>query len=430
MIFSLAYGSSQITNDEEILLDKKNINTTFSLSEFDWTKKDDEFQTFSEACLLIECNSGKILYDKNSRKKLFPASTTKIMTAILTLENCNLSDIATVSRNAVESIPYSYSTANLQIGEQLTIEQLLYLLLLPSANDAAVVLAEFIGGSVENFASMMNAKANELGCINTHFVNPNGIHYANSENKTYLDHFSCAYDLALIGRYAMQIDKFRSIVCTTNYKLAPTNLHSADDRTFFNSNLLLHKERPYFYEYTTGIKTGYTDPAGNCIVASSKKDGIEYIAVILNGDDMQDGSDSRYVDCKNLFDYAFNNFSVRTIKIANTVLKQISIFNGSPETKDLNVLIKDDISVYTSNSLDVETLHPIVELNPILGAPIKAFDTIGKVSFVVDGKTYSSDLLAASNVEVSRELYICIGFAFICVILFIIFKAIFRKKSK
>ncbi len=404
----------------------------FTLSDFDWTKRDDEIQTFSEACILINCDSGKILYDKNSRKKMFPASTTKIMTAILTLEKCNLSDVATVSKNAVESIPYSYSTANLQVGEQLTIEQLLYLLLLPSANDAAVVLAEFIGGSVENFASMMNDKASELGCINSHFVNPNGIHYVDSSGKTYLDHFSCAYDLALIGRYAMQNAKFRSIVSTTSYKLPATNLHPADDRNFLNSNLLLHNPRPtlnYYYEYCTGIKTGYTDPAGNCIVASSKKDGIEYIAVVLKGDDMPNGLDSRYVDCKTLFDYAFNNFSVRTIKTASTVLKQISIFNGSADTKNLDVLIKSDISAYMSNSVDIESLHPIVEINPILGAPIKMYDVVGKVSYVVDGKLYSSELLAGSNVEVSRDFYICIGIVFVILILFVVYMAI-RKKTK
>lgn len=146
--------------------------------------------TYSSACLLMEESTGKILYSKNANSIMYPASTTKIMTAILTLEKCNLSDTAVVSHNAVFSIPSGYSTASLVEGEVLTIEQLLNVLLIPSANDAAVVLAEHIAGSVEAFSDMMNAKAVELGCLNTHFVNPNGIHNEN--------HYSTAYDLALI----------------------------------------------------------------------------------------------------------------------------------------------------------------------------------------------------------------------------------------
>ena len=193
--------------------------------------EDSEISTYSPACLLMEASTGKVIYEKNAYTRMYPASTTKIMTAILVLENGNLSDTVTVSENAVLSIPDGYSTAQLQIGEQLTVVQLLYALLLPSANDAAVALAEYIAGSVDSFASMMNTKAIEIGCKDTHFVNPNGVHNEN--------HYSTAYDLALMGQYAMKNATFRSIVSTTQFSLPITNQYDNTDRIFRNTNSLL-----------------------------------------------------------------------------------------------------------------------------------------------------------------------------------------------
>jgi D-alanyl-D-alanine carboxypeptidase (penicillin-binding protein 5/6) len=203
--------------------------------------------------LLMDSASGKILYERNAREKRFPASTTKIMTAILALENRKLTDTATVSENAVSTIPYSYTIANLQIGEVLTYEQLLLVLMLPSANDAATVIAEDIGGSVEGFASMMNQKAREIGCENTNFVNANGIHHEN--------HYTTAYDLALIGQYAMKNEPFRKIVSSVKYTLPTTEKYDKEDRIFTNNNRLINSNSSNYYQYATGIKTGYTDPA-------------------------------------------------------------------------------------------------------------------------------------------------------------------------
>lgn len=210
------------------------------------------------AAILIHADTGKILYEKNAQRAMFPASTTKIMTAILVLENTKLSDTATVSYNAVRSVPAGYSRANLQIGEVFTIEQLLHVLLIPSANDAANVLAEHIGKSISNFADMMNQKAIEIGCKNTHFVNPSGIHDNN--------HYSTAYDLALIGQYAMKNDTFRNIVCKTSCSLPATDKYVSDDRVFTTTNDLLKintstEPDNYYYPYAIGIKTGFTTPA-------------------------------------------------------------------------------------------------------------------------------------------------------------------------
>lgn len=175
----------------------------------------DEISINSKAAVLVENNTGKILYEKNSTEKMYPASTTKIMTAILVLENCNLSDIVTVSASALDNIPSGYVTCNLQVGEELSVENLMYALMVPSANDAACVLAEHVGGSIQGFSNMMNSKALEIGCTNTHFVNPNGIHDD--------AHYSTAYDMYLIADYAIKNPSLKKFITATEYTLPATN---------------------------------------------------------------------------------------------------------------------------------------------------------------------------------------------------------------
>ena len=345
----------------------------------------DNLKTYCPSCILIEANTGKILYEKNSNDVRFPASTTKIMTAILTVENCNLDDVATVSHNAVYSIPYDYTHASLKEGEELTIEQLLYALMIPSANDAAIVLAEHISGSVEEFAKLMNKRAEELGCKNTHFVNPNGIHSK--------DHTSTSYDLALMGKFAMQNSIIRKIVSTTQFTLPATNKYSKTDRIFNNSNDLLNTYSRYYYEGTTGVKTGYTGEAGNCIIASARKNDFEVILVVLGGESTNTGLSQRYLDCKTLFDYAFNNYSLKTLNEKNAVLKQITVRGATEETQNLNVLIKDKIEIFSENSADLSSLEPEITLDENLMAPISANSAIGKITYNYDGQTYSSDFL-------------------------------------
>jgi len=203
----------------------------------------DDPKSDSPSVILMDFRTGKILYEKNSHEKKYPASITKVMTAIVVLEHCKLDDVTTVSHNAVYSIEPGYVIANLKEGEELTIDQLLHILLIASANDAAVVLAEYVSGSVENFSDLMNEKAKEIGCKDTHFINPDGAHDEN--------HYSTAYDLALIGRYAMQNETFRNIVSNTSYNLPATNKYSKNDRLFTTTNSLLTTSSIYYYKYAT-----------------------------------------------------------------------------------------------------------------------------------------------------------------------------------
>lgn len=383
-----------------------------------------ELKASSPACILIDSESGKIIYEKNAYEKMYPASTTKIMTAIIAIENCNLSDIATVSPNAVsiESVPEDYTRADLLAGEKLTIENLLNVLLIPSANDAAIVLAEHVSGSVENFANEMNKKAKELGCTNTNFVNPNGVH-----NK---DQYTTAYDMALIGKYAMKNKIFRSIVCKTTYTLPSSNKYEKEDRTFKNTNELLSSKK-YKYEYTTGVKTGYTDKALNCIVASAKKDNYEFIAVIFGADKTSTGENERAVDCINMFNYAINNFYEKDIMTENQIVKQIPIKTTNDSEETLDILIEKNIKVTTA--VDIKKLTPTITINEKIGTPILKGFVVGKISYNIDGIEYSSNLIAGNNIvssDILPTVFSVLSIILIISILISLFQIRKNKKSR
>ena len=393
----------------------------------------DNLETNSPFVLLMDANTGKILYSKNAFERHFPASTTKIMTAILTLENCKLSDVVTVSHNAIFSIPVGYSHASLQEGEELTVEQLLNVLLIPSANDAAVALAEHIAGSVDAFAEMMNNKAKEIGCLDTHFVNPNGVH--NEE------HYSTAYDLALIGKYAMQFDDIMRIAKVNQYTLPKTNKYDKEDRIFNATNGLITKNGNYYYPEATGLKTGYTDKSGYCIIATATKGNVDLLEVVLGSDSIED----RYKDCTKLFDYGFENYSYKNLVTANSVVETIEVEGATRETKSLNVISKDGIDVLLKNNVNTYNLSPTISINSDLKAPIAENAVVGTLSYEIDGEIYSTDLLAANAVTPSNFETIVFRVLLIFLILYLLvvilkkinkhkdnsnFKSFKHKKSK
>lgn len=380
-----------------------------------------DITTNSSSCLLMDSKTGKIIYAKNAYEKMYPASTTKLMTAILTLENCKLTDIAIVSHNAIYSIPVGYSHASLKEDEELTIEQLLNVLLIPSANDAAIVLAEHISGSVEEFSKLMNEKAKSLGCLNTNFVNPNGI-----QNK---NHYSTAYDLALIGKYALKFPDIKRIAMVKQYTLPTTNKYDKTDRIFNATNGLINDDvlNKNYYEYATGLKTGYTDASGYCIVSTAKKDDKELIAVILNSDSIS----KRYSDCKTLFNYGFDNYEYITIQDEKAVVKQVEVENGSKSSKNLNVVVKDKIEVFTKNDTDLSKLEPTIEINENLKAPLAENTVIGKITYNIDGKEITSDLIAGGSVYPSDFEITIFRILLLFLILYAIFKLLkhFSKKK-
>ncbi len=373
----------------------------------------------SQAAILIDNKTGKILYSKNENEKMYPASTTKIVTAILTLENCHLDELVTISYDTVMSIPDGYSSASLQIGEQLTIEQLLQLLLVHSANDAANALAEYVGGSVESFVSMMNTKIHELGLSHTHFTNTFGMHNEN--------HYTTAQDLATIMKYCIKNETFRKLSGSASCAIPGTNKY--DTRRYASTNELILPNNKNYYPYLTCGKTGYTSQAGDCLVSCSYKDDLELICVILGGKTIENTS-TRFSETKDLYQYGYNNYSVKTLVNTNDVVTQIEIPNATKDTKNLDLLASTSISALLENTLSKEEIPFEIKLKENIKAPIEPFDNLGTISYTVDGIQYEADLIASHSVEKSKLLkYILeIGIAFL--ILILIIKLILDKRKK
>lgn len=247
------------------------------------------------AATVMDMDSGTVLYSKNATSKQYPASTTKIMTTLLLVENCNLDDEITFSE-IVYDLEEGSSHLGIQAGEKMKLRDVAYGIMLASANDMANGVAEYMGGSLSGFADMMNAKAQELGCVNTHFSNPHGLF---SE-----DHYTCAYDMALIARAAYSNPTFREIACTREYTIPKTNLVD-EERSFRNHQKMMHSDEEYYRSYCTGGKTGFTSECLNTLVTYGEQDGRSLVSVILR----VNGAGKAYEESADILEYGFDNFS-------------------------------------------------------------------------------------------------------------------------
>ena len=361
----------------------------------------------AESALLIDNKTNKVLYSKDMNRKMFPASTTKILTAILVLENHSLDEKVTASYNAVMTIPSGYSTASIQIDEVLTVEQLLELLLVHSANDAANVLAEYTGGSIDSFVAMMNTKINELGLSDTHFTNPYGLQDNN--------HYTTAHDLAIIMQYCLKNDDFRKIAGQASCAIPSTN--KSEPRKYSSTNELLVAGNSNYYPNLIAGKTGYTSEAGECLVSAVYNDNLELVGVILN-------SNNRFKDTRSLYNYGYTNFSIKNIVNEKDIITNVEVKNATKDTKNLNLLVSENIPVLANNSDDLSKIEPQITLNSDIKAPIEDGQVLGKVSYSVNGITYSTDLIAANNVEKSNFVLYCLYGLGILILILIIYKII------
>lgn len=361
----------------------------------------------AESALLIDNKTNTVLYSKDMNRKMFPASTTKILTAILVLENHSLDEKVTASYNAVMTIPSGYSTASIQIDEVLTVEQLLELLLVHSANDAANVLAEYTGGSIDSFVAMMNTKINELGLSDTHFTNPYGLQDNN--------HYTTAHDLAIIMQYCLKNDDFRKIAGQASCAIPSTN--KSEPRKYSSTNELLIAGNSNYYPNLIAGKTGYTSEAGECLVSAVYNDNLELVGVILN-------SNNRFKDTRSLYNYGYTNFSIKNIVNEKDIITNVEVKNATKDTKNLNLLVSEDIPVLANNSDDLSKIEPQITLNSDIKAPIEDGQVLGKVSYSVNGITYSTDLIAANNVEKSNFVLYCLYGLGILILILIIYKII------
>lgn len=373
----------------------------------------------SEAALLLDNKTEKVLYNKNENKKMYPASTTKIVTALLTLENCKLDDEVTVSYSSAMSIPDGYSTAYLQIGEKINIEQLLELLLVHSANDAANVLAEHVGGSIESFVSMMNTKANELGLHNTHFTNSFGMHDNN--------HYTTASDLATIMRTCIKNEDFRRIAGLASCSISATNRYGP--RSYTSTNQLINPNNSNYYKYLTCGKTGYTKEAGDCLVSCAYKDDLELVCVILGGKTVN-GTSTRFSETKVLHEYGFNNYSYKNILNQHEVVANTEVQDGTTDTKELDLLASTEIKALLKNDFSKDQLKPEITLNPDIKAPVEENAVLGSITYDIDGIKYKTDLIASHHVDKSYLFIIIAGIGILIFLIITISLVISSKKKR
>lgn len=348
--------------------------------------------------ILIDSKSGQVLAEQNADIKLHPASTTKIMTGIIAIEEGNPDTVMNVSKAAVRDIGPGGMNIGIMPGEDnLTLENLLNVMLIKSANETANIIAENIGGTREQFVEKMNKKAAEIGAVNTYFVNPCGMDNASEE----ANHLSTARDMAIIARYAMSIPKFREIVCKLYYNDMPITDKHSKWGILQNTNKLLWDINSYPYvlngvkeKYTVnGIKTGFTSAAGENLVSSAvSKDGMELIAVVMHVNQ----NNKQFTYTKGLFKYGFENYSVQKIVDANQIIKTIDINSGKVIEK-LDLITASDLNAVLPVNKSEWGIMENEKINRDIKEPIKKGDILGQIEYKRNGVTLGSVNIVASR---------------------------------
>lgn len=360
----------------------------------------------AKAAVLVDADAGRIIFGQNEQEREYPASITKVMTALLTLEavdagKLSLDQPITASAVVNDQDPEG-SSAGIEEGEVLTVEQLLYCLLLVSANEAADILAETVSGSREAFVELMNQRAQELGCQNTHFANTTGL--------TQSGHYSSAWDIYLITREAMKHDDFMTIVNTKAYTVPATNMTDTE-RELHSTNALISNWRMtgYLYSGAQGIKTGTTDAAGHCLVSSAARGSRTLVSVVLGCEEVKTETGGTrvesFTETARLFDWGFDNFSTRTVLESNELICEVPVALSN-EVSTVAVHPASNAEAVLPNDLELDQLQRTVTLdNDSVNAPVAAGDQLGAITISYDGVDYVTvPLLAVADVSASSFL--------------------------
>lgn len=401
------------------------------------------FTPSCEALCLYNLDTETIAYDKNGSKKMFPASLTKVMTYIITAEHIKDFDNTkiTVKKELIDSLlGTGSSVSGLKANDVLSVTQLLHCLMIKSGNDAALILADYVGGdSVSNFVEMMNQKASELGCNETHFVNPHGFHDD--------DHYSTAIDLITMTKYAMKLPSFMEICSSsTSY------IMGQDKYPLVTTNSMIDQSRggKYYYQYARGIKTGHTDEAGFCLLSSAVYNGYSYICAAL-GAPVKDANGNKISDnhamlnSKAIYKWAFTNLELKPILKKNDPLSEIKL--NLTTNKDSTLLYPlDDYSALLPKNVSASSIDIKIEKPESLDAPIKIGQKIGIALLYYANKELARvDLVAAENVDRNIILYIiqcltniissiwfkvAVGIVILLVIVYVFLCASYNKKAR
>lgn len=340
--------------------------------------------------ILIDAKTGEILFSKNKDVQMAPASMTKIMTALLAIENLDMDTVVTID----DETPYTEGNIiYMHPGEKFTVEQLLKAMLVSSANDCAVALAKTMSGTVKDFANLMNGKAKELGAKNTNFVNPNGL-----DDKR---HVSTAYDFAMIAKEAMQNETFREIVAMTSYTVPKTNKNKK--RPLYTTNRLLSDKyndivvngeyRKPYYKDAIGIKTGFTPVALGSLCAAAERNGTELISVVMHSSDF-----GRFADTIALFEYGFANYSTYTVHDKSEAVGSVKVKGGKPD--EVKGITSWDACVTLQKGENKDLVTEKIVWDNNLVAPIAKGTTVGAITLYKDGEPVAvTDIVAADKVE-------------------------------
>lgn len=370
----------------------------------------EEPEVYCTNAVLLDANYGEVLYDQGAYDRAYPASTTKVMTALVVLDaidegTLTADTVVAAGETRMQGIPSGsgYVTANLKLGEELTVEQLLYCLLIPSAADAANVLAAAVDGTVEAFVDHMNRKAGELGCQNTHFTNTSGVHSQ--------EHYSTAYDLALIMDAALEYDLFRTIIKTAVYTVPATNL--SEERLYYNTNGLISNwtYSGYVYDKCIGGKTGNTDEAGRCLVAAAEDGDTLLISVVLGSGPVEvagytDLRQGQLLSSSNLLEWGFDNFERVTITRGEEPVDEVAV-TLSRQADSVLVKPQGSITRTLPKDLGLEAIEEEITLfSDTVEAPVEAGEVLGTMKLSYQGEVYGTlDLVAVTSVERSELLY-------------------------
>lgn len=351
----------------------------------------------SHSAVVMEISTGTVLYQKNTHTEFYPASITKIMTAMLVVQNSALTDTVTFSNNAVYGIEQGTSTIYSEVGERMSMEQCLYAIMLESANEVCMAAAEHVSGSVPEFVKMMNQKVAALGLKNTHFNNPHGL----PDPK----HYTSAYDMAVIAREAMKNSEFRRFVGTKSYTCAKTNKHKMT-RVWNNHHQMVngYKWPKYEYKYCIGGKTGYTDIARNTLVTFAEKDGMQLVCVIMKSRSPEQGEPNEYTDSTKLLNYGFEKFRKHTVNADNMTINE-DLFNtyGSYfNAKESPVHLSADASVVLPKGADLSAAKQTVSYYD--GVTLQQGDNIiGQVKYTYGKRTVGySDIVYTKTADENR----------------------------
>ncbi len=357
-----------------------------------------EHPVAAKGAILYELNTDTVLLEQDADARLYPASTTKLMTALVAMEYGNPEDIITVPAEAVDGLFELGSASYLLAGEEISFMDLMEYMLIASGNDAANAMAIHISGSISAFADLMNNRAQELGCTNTHFVNPHGLHDE--------EHYTSARDLLRIAKAAMENPTIAEIVAKDEVVLPITNKHPQTTTKYTTNYLISRKStREYYYEGAIGIKTGTTTPAGLCLVAACVKGDYTYYTVVLGAEKGENGERNQFIETAKLFDYGAENFSQQVMLSSSEPIAEVPV-RLSNEKDSVVVTPSENITAMLPNAFETSDLTMKYTVEESVAAPVQAGDVLGKLTVSYEGKTWQLDLVASSDAARSTVLYI------------------------